>query len=246
MKLNHLLLFSFLFSSLVLFGQEPDDQKSEALLKRERSLYIEFRSNGWGLGYQFNKFKTGYSMRGWEFSFGVVKDLKQIKSSFQDNIFTNRIYYGKLIHFYNLKALRTYHKTISTKPYWGGVEFRRRFSVGANAGIGVPIWVYIFSTSDDNNDLLVPFDPDLHDRQDIRSKGPFVKGLNNLQFYPAASLKYAINAEYGLYSEVTKAIEIGLQLDVYPIPVQIMGFKDPSYIIGSAYVAFHFGRRFNP
>jgi hypothetical protein len=241
-----LILFLFLLSGLSVMAQEADVIKKEAILRRETSGYGEFRTNGWGFGYRFGKFKTGYSLKSWDFSFSVVKDLKQIKFGFQDNLFSNRIYYGKQIHFYNFKVLRGTQKTLSTKPYWGGVEFRRIFHVGANMGIGVPIWVYIYNLGDNNNDLLVPFDPAKHDRQDIRSKGPFIKGLPDLQFYPALSFRYALNAEYGIYSEVSKSIEVGVQLDIYPIPVQIMAYKNPSYILGSAYVAFHFGRRFNP
>lgn len=240
------LLVLVLICSMETWAQKSDIITKEVILKRETSGFIDFRSNGWGLGYRYSKFKTGYSMKSWDFSFSVVKDLQQIKSSFQFNDLSGRIYYGKLIHFYNIKILRGNQKVITTKPYWGGVEFRRLFYSGINLGVGVPIWVYIYNYNDGSNDLLVKYDPYLHDRQDIRAKGPFVKGLNDMKIYPALSFKYAINTEYGTLSQVTKGIEIGIQADIYPIPVQIMAFDKPSYALFSIYLGFHFGKRYNP
>lgn len=238
-------MISFTFLFLIAKGQQSEISEKEVIYKRENSGYMEFRNNGWGAGYRINRFKTGYSMRSYDISFSVVKDIKQIKSNFTGS-YANRYYYGKMIHFYNFKFLYGNQKVITTKPYWGGVEFRRNFYSGINLGIGIPIWVYIYNYNDFDNHLLVQFDPSIHDQQDIQAKGPFVKGLNDFKVYPALSFKYGINAEYGIYSEITKAVEIGIQLDLYPIPVQIMAYKDPTYFMISGYLGFHFGKRYNP
>lgn len=245
MKFSGLIWFVLLLIANTSFAQRPDIARKEVIYKRESSGFMDFRTNGWGAGYRYSKFKTGYKMKSWDFSFSVVKDLKQIKSSYY-TYSNNRIYYGKMIHFYNFKVLRGNQKVLSTKPYWGGVEFRRMLYGGVNIGVGVPVWVYIRKIDDGGTDLLVPFDPDLYDRQDIQGKGPFVSGLPDAKLFPAASMKYAINVEYGTLTQITKGIELGLQLDVYPWPVQIMAYSNPSYFIISGFLSFHFGKRFNP
>ncbi len=248
MQLKHYILFIVLLLLIPNFGkgQEAEIGEKEVILKRESSAFMDLRTNGWGVGYRYGKFKTGYKLKSWDFSFSVVKDLQQIKTSFGYSDISGRIYYGKLIHFYNFKVLRGSQKVITTKPYWGGVELRRLFYGGINLGIGVPIWVLVYNFDDNYSQSLVRFDPDLHDRQDIQSKGPFSKGFSDIEFYPSISMKYALNAEYGTISQVAKGIEVGLQLDLYPIPVQIMAYQTPSYYIASAYISFHFGKRFNP
>jgi len=235
-----------LFIAFYAEGQSLDRSAKEVIYKFEKSGFLEFRSNGWGAGYRIGKFKTGFINKTWEFSFNVVKDWKQVKTFVNSQYGTSsRFYYGKLINFYNLKALRGSQKVLTTKPYWGGVEFRRIFEYGINIGIGKPIYVYIYNYDEGNIITLEKFDPEKYDNQDIYRAGPFSKGLNELQWYPAASFKYAISAEYGNYTTLVKAIEVGATADIYPIPVQIMGGKDPSYFLASIYLAFHFGKRFN-
>ncbi len=242
---RNIAIFFLLSLSLQGYCQQPDNSPKDVLYKRERSGFLEFRSNGWGFGYRLGKFKTGFKKKTWDLSFSFVRDIKQIKVVPINKAYGSRYYFGKLIYFYNLKALYGTQKVISTKPYWGGVEIRRFFFGGANLGIGVPVYVYVYNFDDGAGTTLEKFDPQKHDYQDIYGKGPFTKGLSELKLYPALSFKSGLNVEYGMLSSVTKAVEAGFQLDLYPIPVQIMGFKDPSYFMASIYLAFHFGRRYN-
>jgi len=243
--LQNIVITGLLLTGLSVTAQELDRSPKEALLKKESSGFLEFRSNGWGFGYRFGNFKTGYKKKMWDLSFAVVKDLKQYKVPAIGSSVGNRYYYGKQIHFYNFKALYGTQKIITTKPYWGGVELRRFFYSGVNIGVGVPIYVYVYTTSDGTGRNIEKFDADKHDYQDIYGKGPFTKGLSEMTIYPAISFKGGVNVEYGILSQVTKIIEVGAQLDLYPIPVQIMAKTDPDYYIFSIYVGFHLGKRYN-
>jgi len=244
-KLRNILIICLLIGSFGAIGQELDRSPKEAILKKENSGFMEFRSNGWGFGYRTGKFKTGYKKKTWDFSFSVVKDIKQYKVPPISGSFGSRYYYGKMIHFYNFKALYGLQSVVTTKPYWGGVEIRKFLFSGLNIGVGVPIYVYVYNFDDGGGVSLERFDPVKHDYQDIYNKGPFSKGLKDAIVYPSLSFKGGINVEYGLMSQITKVIEVGGTIDIYPIPVQIMALKNPSYALISIYVGFHFGQRYN-
>jgi len=167
-----MLAFNILFICLIIstftgYGQELDRSPKEVIFKKETSGFFEFRSNGWGMGYRTGKFKTGYKKKTWDFSFSVVKDIKQEKIAPISGNFGSRYFYGKMIHFYNFKALYGNQKVLTTKPYWGGVEIRKFFFYGFNMGVGVPIYVYVYNYDDGNRVTLEKFDPDIHDYQDI-------------------------------------------------------------------------------
>lgn len=241
-----ILTFCLIIAGFSSYGQELDRSPKEVIFKKENSGFFELRSNGWGIGYRTGTFKTGFKKKTWDISFSVVKDIKQFKVPPLGTSFGNRYFYGKMIHFYNFKALYGNQKVITTKPYWGGVEIRKFFFYGANIGVGVPIYVYVYNYDDGSGVSLEKFDANKHDYQDIYSKGPFTKGFHETKIYPSLSFKSGVNIEYGLLSQITKSVEVGATLDIYPIPVQIMALNNPKYAMFSIYLGFHFGKRYNP
>lgn len=236
----------FLLSiSTQLFAQVNEQTDKEVLLKRENSAFLSANSSGLGFGYRTGWFKTGYKLRILEIGFSTNRDLKQIKliNKYQGSRY---YYYGKLISFYNLRALYGAQKTITTKPYWGGVEFRTVFQGGLNLGIGKPIYLYVISPIDNSKFILQRYEEDKVLQQDIVGRGPFTKGLSELQFYPGMSLKFGLNAEFGEESTSVRAFEIGCMVDAFLKPVSMMAFEDPKYIFFHLYLSYHFGSRYNP
>ncbi|OIP00501.1 MAG: hypothetical protein AUJ98_08140 [Bacteroidetes bacterium CG2_30_33_31] len=243
--LKNILILGLLVFPALGFSQISDETPKEVIYKFENSGFLEFHSNGWGIGYRTGKFTNGYKKKTYDFSFSSVTDLKQIKQSTSYTMTGSRFIYGKTLNFYNIKALIGTQKVITTKPYWGGVEFRKFLFGGINLGIGKPVYLYIYNYIDGNIVSLEKFDPDKYDFQDIYAKGPFSKGLDELKFYPGLSLKTGINVEYGIETEKAKSVEIGGIIDVYPIPVQIMAYENPKYAMFAIYLSFHFGKRYN-
>lgn len=228
-----------------LFAQVNEQTEKEVLLKRENSGYLSANSSGIGFGYRSGWFKTGYKLRILEFGFSTNRDLKQIKllNKYRDSRY---YYYGKLISYYNFRALYGVQKTITTKPYWGGVEFRTVVQGGFNLGIGKPIYLYVASPYDNNQFILQRYEEDKVLQQDIYGRGPFSKGLSELQYYPGLSLKLGLNAEFGDESTSVRAFEIGFMLDAFLKPIKMMAFEDAKYAFFHLYLSYHFGSRFNP
>lgn len=239
------IIFLGIISSLSAFTQVNEQNIKEVLFKRETSGFFSANSNGVGFGYRSGKFLTGYKLRTIEYSFCNVRDLKQIKTINQYQG-AKSYFYGKLIYFYSTRVLYGIQKTITTKPYWGGVEIRTLVLGGANLGIGKPIYLYVIKTDDHNRIALEKYEEDKFLQQDIYGKGPFSKGFKELQFYPGISLKAAINVEFGIETELARSFETGFIVDGFLKPVQIMAFSPEKYIMFNIYLSYHFGKRFNP
>lgn len=232
----------FIVSQVI--AQQADKIVKKPILKYESSFGINLNSDGWGFGYRHGKSKSFTDKKTWDISFYFIKDSKQYRFYPYDNS-AKSYFYGKKIYFYSLQVLRGRQKTISEKPYWGGVKLRYFYFGGLNLGIGNPVYLYI--NNYDNGSLLTleKYDPQRHSKDNIWGKGPYVKGFSSLEIYPGLSFKIGLNAEFGPYQEDTKSFEVGVIVDAYAIPVQIMGFNTPKYAMFRIYVGYRFGKRYN-
>jgi len=240
-----ILLFSLLFSFSFINAQEIEHSEVGILYKRERSLDLYLNTDGWGVGYRLGFFKTGYVKRTLDISFSFVRDPKESK-------FVNTAYgdsksfiYGKERKMYSLKLLYGKQKDLSNKPYWGGVDIRWLNLFGFNLAIGKPIYLYVVDQLNDGVISLERYDKDKHSIYDILGRGPYVKGLDELELYPGITFKTALNVEYGKIQEKTKAIEAGLIVNAYLYPYNIMAYSEPRFFDFSFYVSFQFGKRYN-
>ena len=222
-----------------------DQIVKKPLLRYEQSSGINFNSDGWGFGYRYGKSKTFTNKKTWDFSISFVRDSKQSRYYSPYDNSAKSFFYGKVMNFYSLQALRGRQKIITEKPYWGGVELRYFYFGGLNLGLGKPIYLYVYDVNDGNRVVLEKYDARKYVKEDIWGRGPFTYVLNELKFYPGISVKFGLNAEFGPYQERTKSLEAGIVLDGYLIPVQIMGFDEPKYGMLRIYVAYRFGKRFN-
>jgi hypothetical protein len=239
-----LFIISLLFSNHV-FSQKADRIAKVPILKYESSFGLGFNTDGWGFGYRLGKSKTFTHKKTWDFAFNFVRDSKQIRT---DNGYDNTAksyFYGKQIYFYNLQILRGSQKTITQKPYWGGVELRYFYFGGLNIGFGKPIYLYVEDYLNGGIIVLERFDINKHEPDIIWGRGPYSKGMSEIEVHPGLSFKLGLNAEFGPYQEKSKAFEAGFVLDTYAIPVQIMALNEPSYFMIRLYLSYRFGSRYD-
>lgn len=240
-----ILLLSLL--SLVVFTHAQEIERSEVgiIYKRERSLNLDLNTDGWGFGYRIGFFKTGYVKRTLDINFSFIRDPKEFKFYNTAYSSSKSFVYGKERKMYSLKVLYGKQKDISNKPYWGGVELRWLNLFGVNLSVGKPIYLYVSNNSPEAIVSLERYDKDKHGLYDIQGRGPFVKGLDELEFYPGISYKTALNVEYGSRPEKSRSIEAGLILNGFLYPYNIMAYSEPTYFSFTFYVSFQFGKRYN-
>ena len=245
-NLHYIILFSLLFAFTASFAQEIEKEDVGILHKRERSMNIGLNTDGWGFGYRLGFFKTGYKKRTLDISFSFIRDPKETRYYNTLDQGAKSFIYGKERSFYSFRFLYGMQKDLANKPYWGGVDIRWLNLFGFNLGIGKPVYLYVVDQVNDGVLALERYDASKHDLSVIYGRGPYSKGLNELEMFPGISFKTALNVEFGSIPEKTRAIEAGLIINGYLRPYRIMAYSEERYFDMSVYVAFHFGKRYNP
>jgi len=244
-KLQYILLLTFIYFSFSVQAQELDELEVGLIYKREQSMGFNLNTDGWGMDYRIGFFKTGYLKRTIDISFSFIRDPKETRFYNNYEQSYNSFVFGKERNFYSFRVLYGKQKDLANKPYWGGVEIRWLNLWGLNFGIGKPIYLYVADQLNEGVVDLQRYDPTKHNLSNIFGRGPYSKGLNELEWFPGISYKTALNVEYGTIADKTRAIEAGVVFNVYLRPYNIMAYSDARYFDISVYVSFHFGKRFN-
>lgn len=242
---QHIIVLSLLFVLSTANAQELETSEVGYIYKREQSMGLNLNTDGWGFDYRIGFFKTGYVKRTFDISFSFIKDPKEVRYYNSYDQTSKSFVYGKEINFYSLRFLYGKQKDLTSKPYWGGVELRWLNLFGFNLGLGKPIYLYVVDQANDGALSLDRYEPTKHDLSVIYGRGPFSKGLDELEIFPGVSFKTALNVEYGTISEKTRSIEAGVIFNGYLRPYNIMAYSEPRYFDISFYVSFNFGKRFN-
>ncbi len=243
--IKHIILLSLLFIFSSSFSQELEKSEVGLIYKREQSMGLNLNTDGWGFDYRIGFFKTGYIKRTLDISFSFIRDPKEVRYYNSYDQSSKSFVYGKERNFYSFRFLYGNQKDLANKPYWGGVELRWLNLFGFNLGIGKPIYLYVVDQANDGVVVLERYDAAKHDLSVIYGRGPFSKGLDELEMYPGISFKTALNVEYGTIPEKTRSIEAGIIFNGYLRPYNIMAYSEPRYFDMSVYVSFNFGKRYN-
>jgi hypothetical protein len=258
-----LISVSFLFPSIVKAQDVPEADTVDMgfLLRREKSVNVMLHTLGYGLGYRFGVNKTYFRNRMFEFDFLEMRAPNQVRR-YNDNFPNPRSYvYGKLNSLFIIRAGIGQQILLNRKPYWGGVEVRAFYYGGLDIGLAKPTYLYIAYYSVVNNTLVVDktvlekYDPEKHfpyigsnptpPLNDIYGRGPILSGLSGTKLYPGIYAKGGFNFEFSAQNDRIKSLEIGAAVDVFPKPVPVMAFSNPTYYCLTGYLSFHFGKRYN-
>jgi len=221
------------------------------LLEKEITAGFILHSSGWGLEFRKGKNVTAFKKRIWEFDFLEVKSQKEIRVI--NPYFSNAksYIYGKLNNVYFLRAGWGQVYMLNSKPYWGGVEVDAFFSGGFSLGLAKPVYLNIINLVSISQYYFEyelsteKYDPEEHFRDNIYGRAGFVKGFDQMKFYPGIYIKGGFNFEFGSYTSAIKSLEIGTTLDLFPNPIPLMAYNEPVYWFLNVYLAVSFGKRFN-
>jgi len=125
------------------------------------------------------------------------------------------------------------------------VELRVTYYGGVTLAMAKPVYLYIINQNDFRSIESMKYDPDNHFIDNIYGRAPFLDGLGKTKFHPGIYAKAGLNFEFGEYNTRVKALEAGILVEGYPIPIPIMAFEDPHYFFLNFYLSFSFGKRFN-
>jgi hypothetical protein len=227
--------------------QEIDTILNKVILKREISGGAMLYTRGFGFLFRKGFNENAFRKNIWEIEVFGIRGDKQVRVNFYGAYYSNANSYvfGKLNKVYNVRTGLGRQHRLNTKPYWGGVELRAVYYGGLSIGIAKPIHLYIINQSNFNTIESEKYDPDNHFIEDIYGRAPFLDGIQNTRFYPGLYAKAGLIFEFGEYKTSIKALEAGVMIDGYAIPIPIMAFRDKHYYFFNFYVNFTFGKRYN-
>lgn len=230
--------------------EEPvyDSVSDRVLLRNEYAGGIILHSRGWGFQFRKGRNLSFYRSLQWEVEGVSLKSPKQIKTI--NPYFTNAksYVYGKLNHVYVARAGIGIKQLLNRKPYWGGVELRMIYYGGFSLAFAKPVYLYILNYSVESDDYTIDierYDPEQHGLDNIYGRAPFTYGIENTSIHPGIYGKVGLNFEFGEYNSTIKAVELGANLDYYPLPIEIMAFNPKQSLFLTFYLTFSMGKRYD-
>jgi len=245
------ILFTLLISAAAGYGQTNEETIfDEATIIYKRSVYggITLHTNGWGAHLTFGKSKTAFKSRILQFEVVGMKHIKEVRS-FNPYYDDSRSYvFGKL------NTLTVFRPTIGMryvkfdKIRKSGVAIGYNWRVGPAIGLVKPVYLEIGQPETPPYQRIVveKYDPEIHTVEEIFGRASFLKGLNELGINPGIHASFGLNFEYDPERSGLKGIEVGVNVDYYPLnEVEIMAFTDNYNLFVNFYVTLQFGKKFN-
>jgi len=272
--IRYICLASLLFSAKSVFSQvevlETLVPDPELHVTRQHSYFGHIHSGGFGFGYRWGNIRSIHRYTFQEVEFLQLRHPKAERTPGVSFVGApRRFIFGGINQLFALRYGFGTQRTLSEKPYWGGIQVNTIFSIGGTLGLAIP--QYLSMVFEDtvarevrtrverfNTENAAHFGngPDL-----INGMGPMFRGLFNLRPYPGLYAKFAFNFDFGRFHERVNALEVGVMIDVFPIPVPMMARPNPNFpappdtpqvpafipdrnfFFLNFYAAFHFGRR---
>lgn len=235
------------------FGQGEIDDQKRIFYRNERTFAFMLNSNGIGANYRYGKRIDGFRKTLYEAEFNYLKHPKEIKATIQST--QKNVIYGKENSVYTLKGAIGFQKELFQKRDLGSISIRYFTNFGPSLAFQKPIYYEYY---DANNATYYYGKFEEHSFSSLNGRAPFTKGFNEISIVPGAYGKFGFTFEYSKIDEIFHALEVGIGLDAYVKPINIMAtpaqdvlfvLPDDQFIL-TLFIGYRFGKvidtRFNP
>jgi hypothetical protein len=218
-------------------------QEEEGVIyyKKQRNFGFKLNNDGYGAFIEFGKAKNDRWWNLLQIEFNERKHPKEEKEQVAF-INTTPLVYGKTNFFYNLGVGMQKQYLLGNKTARNGVNVSANFGGGLSLGLLRPYEVLV----DKNNELVfVRYNsPDSLLFKDAALGGPRLgNGWSGLKIVPGLYTKAGLRFDYGLYSEVISAIEVGFKFEFYTQKIEQLFWTKQRNTFINTYFALSFGHR---
>ena len=240
---------AFLLPAQTIDIQSENDKPLEERLvySRQNTYKVALHSQGLGLGFKIGKIKTINLTRNWFGEAVSLRSLKEIKTITISHSNTRPYVYGKLNYAYVLRFGFGEDRLIYGKPYWGGVETRWTYSVGASLALLKPYYYYVIayqpSASGDYVETIEEqtFEPGAN----ILGRAAFTKGLLETKVSPGVNASVGLSFEVGKSRTRVQSIDVEVKAECFPLGISIMDSERNKRFFLTFMLSYNFGSRFN-
>lgn len=227
---------------------ESDKPLEEKLVyTRQNSINAAIHSQGFGLGFKIGKIKTIDKTTNWEAEVVSLHSLKEIKTINVSEYYTRPYVYGKLNYVYVLRFGYGQERRIFGKPYWGGIETRWTYEVGASLALMKPYYYYVSIYQPESHQEIVDEQTFEHHDQwlGIIGRSAFTKGIIETKFSPGAHASIGLSFEIGKQRTRMQAINVKAIAEGFPLGVPIMDGQRNKWFYLTLHLSYNWGSRFN-
>lgn len=235
-------------------GEFADDRESSKY--NVNQFGVKVNTNGFGVLYTFAQ-RVNYKLRrNYEVEYDYVKSLKEVKmintyfSSYFNNV--KRFIFGKVNSVHNIRLGYGYNWMIFDKRDKNSVSIHLQANAGFSFAFEKPIYYeMVDSVAVLNNRASYYYSKHLFEDYyngnvyDIITRSSFVVGLSEIKVRPGNYIKLDFSFDFARNAMSVSAVEVGTIFDFYYMPVTIM-YKQPHNFMWSMYLAYQFGRKYNP
>ena len=249
MKRLLILAVIVLSGTIALYAQGELNEQQKVFFRNEKSFAILLNTDGAGISYRAAKRIDFRNKNLLEIDAGYPKLIKEYK---QSSLFTQGSYiFGKLNSTFYVRAGLGHQHELFKKADLGGIAVRYFYSAGPVLAIYKPIYyrvVHLLPGTGNSYEIIEEkFDPaSIVSPQDIYSKASFTKGFNEIKVMPGLYAKAGFNFEYSKLDKVIHAIEVGGQLNAFPVKIPIMAGSGNKALFFSLFVSYRFGIILDP
>jgi len=240
-----------LLGSLCLQAQAPGGREaieggseSNVLYRKDHTGEFYLHTRGMGILYRMSKHVTVKQRNYFEIDFNNIKHPKEVQVV-GDAFDRKRFVYGKLNNVMVLKAAVGSQNVFYNKADLEAVEVRYSYSIGPGIAFLKPYYVQVDRVQY-NNVVTdeVPFNEDTFTIDSINGRASFFKGFDGIKVRPVITGKFNISFEYAHYTNIIRALELGLCVDYFPIALPIMARNPSENFVVSLRLGFVFGRKY--
>lgn len=247
--MKRLLIIAVLLSltGKLLLAQGELDEQQKAFFRNEQSFGIQLNTDGIGVSYRAAKRIDFRNKNLIEIDFGTLRNQKEYKQS-NASASGGSYVYGKMNSTFYLRAGFGHQHEMFKKADLGGIAIRYFYSAGPVLAIYKPIYYKVIYYVNQNTVEIKDekFDASMAIPQDIYSKSPFTKGLDETKVMPGVYGKAGFNFEYSKQDKIIHAIELGAQINAFPTKIPIMAGNNNSAVLFSLFVSYRFGLIIDP
>jgi hypothetical protein len=219
------------------------EEEGEIVYNKHSAFNIKLTTDGYGLGYEFGKFKAPRKSLLFQFELTERKHPKEKREGFFDpaHLRVNYLAFGKLNTFYQAKLGLAMQRVIGGKGNKNGVAVSAIYGGGLSLGFVKP---YIIDAETPSGDIVRSRYPQIIDSNyfPVKAKG-IAGGWSELKVRPGAYVKTAMRFDYGRLNETITAIEVGLTGEIYSSKIPQMYLNKEKQFFFNAYIAILLGRR---
>lgn len=250
------LLFFIASLPISLLAQGEFSDNRETTKYNVNQFGLKVNSDGFGAVYTFAQRVKYRLRRNYEVEYDYLKNLKEVKM-INTNAETygcdmKKFVFGKVNSVHLLRAGYGYNWMLFDKRDKGSVSIHLQTNVGFTFAFEKPMYYVMIDSAEMINSHAYYYKShhrfeDYYSSQvfDLVTRSPYSKGMSEIKLCPGNYVKIDISFDFSQDAMRVSSFELGTIFDFYYRPLTIM-YKQPHSFMWSLYIAYQFGKKYNP